>query len=368
MWIVKHLVSTVLRNAGHHGLFHRCLGSLPKLEHRYLHCTCCWRSRISIPDFDLLTSTISSEVCEDEGKSLDLNYSPEERTAILERLNTATVNDLAQVKLLRGRKCVNIVEYRTQNGPFKDLESITKVPLFKHKTALVVFHSILHPNEKRESRKPSIQGLMKSLKPAVDRKFLEEARSIVSIVSGMDKIAWAHMDRGLHVLDWKQQKCPNFAKEPFMASAYFDDISSVVSRIPEADIYLMEKSAVTLQNMSMYHVLVHLRTVEAMLFVLLGQRNKPGAAPNVLNMVRLAVGRHFGLMVGDARTSGDHLVRQMMTDSVWQKNPRVSFPPPLVVRYRSTLELQARKNGDELCDALLQAIAFYEKLSELKAE
>ncbi|KAI1896773.1 hypothetical protein AGOR_G00098270 [Albula goreensis] len=331
MWVVRHLVSTVVHN-GHHGLFHRSLASLPELEHRYLHCTCCWRSRISTPDFDLLTSTLSSKICEDEGKSLDSRYTAEQRAVILQLLNTGTENELARVKLLKGQKSVNIVEYRTKNGPFKDLESVVNVPLLKHKTAMVAFNSILHPVEKKERRKPKIQ-LVKFIKPEVDRKMLEEAGCIVSIVYGTDKIAWAHLDRGLTVLDWQQESCHSFMKGVYLASAYLNDISSVVSRIPQADLFVVEKS-------------------------------EPGAPPKVINMVRAAVGRHFGLMVGEARTSGIQTVRQMMTDSATQKTPRVSFPHDLLVRYRNAFHLGSRKHGEELCDALLQAVAFYELLNE----
>ncbi|KAJ8264081.1 hypothetical protein GJAV_G00144880 [Gymnothorax javanicus] len=362
MGIVRRLVTTVVKT-GHNGLFHRSLGSLPELEHRYLHCTCCWRSRIPTTDFDMLTSTLSSIVCEDEGKSLDSRFTAEERDIILQRLNTATENELAGVKLLRGRKSVNIVEYRTRNGPFKDLESIINVPLFKHKTAMIVFNSILCPPEKKERRRTRIQ-LAKFIKPEVDRKLLEEACSIVSIVCGMDKIAWTHMDRGLNVLDWQQESCPNFMKGTYMASAYLDDITAAVSRIPAADLFVVEKPGITPQNTSLYPVMAHLRSVEAMLFALLGRRDEPDAPPKVVNMVRTAVGRHFGLMVGEARTSGMQVVRQMMTDSVTHKNPRVSFPHSLIVRYRHAFQLGPRTSGDELCDALLQAVAFYEKLSE----
>ncbi|KAG9350448.1 hypothetical protein JZ751_026811 [Albula glossodonta] len=348
---------------GHHGLFHRSLASLPELEHRYLHCTCCWRSRISTPDFDLLTSTLSSKICEDEDKSLDSRYTAEQRAVILQLLNTGTENELARVKLLKGQKSVNIVEYRTKNGPFKDLESVVNVPLLKHKTAMVAFNSILHPVEKKERRKPKIQ-LVKFIKPEVDRKMLEEAGCIVSIVYGTDKIAWAHLDRGLTVLDWQQESCHSFMKGVYLASAYLNDISSVVSRIPQADLFIVEKSGMPLQNASLHPVMMHLRAVEAMLFALLSPRSEPGAPPKVINMVRAAVGRHFGLMVGEARTSGIQTVRQMMTDSATQKTPRVSFPHDLLVRYRNAFHLGSRKHGEELCDALLQAVAFYELLNE----
>lgn len=84
----------------------------------------------------------------------------------------------------------------------------------------------------------------------------------------------------------------------------------------------------------------------------------------VLNMMRTAVGRHFGLMVGESRTSGAQTVRQLMTESVTQKLPRITLPPELLVKYRNFFQMGSRRGGEELSDALLQAVAFYELLSE----
>lgn len=84
----------------------------------------------------------------------------------------------------------------------------------------------------------------------------------------------------------------------------------------------------------------------------------------VLNMMRIAVGRHFGLMVGESRTSGAQTVRQLMKESVTQKLPRINFPSEMLMKYRDSFQMGCRRGGDELCDALLQAVAFYELLSE----
>lgn len=81
-------------------------------------------------------------------------------------------------------------------------------------------------------------------------------------------------------------------------------------------------------------------------------------------MMRTAVGRHFGLMVGESRTSGAQTIQKLMTESVTQKLPRVNFPPEMLMKYRTAFQLGSRKSGEELCDSLLQAVAFYELLSE----
>lgn len=61
--------------------------------------------------------------------------------------------------------------------------------------------------------------------------FTQVASSIVSIVCGTNKIAWAHVDRGMSVLDWQQLECPNFLRGTYMASAYLNDVSTRVGII-----------------------------------------------------------------------------------------------------------------------------------------
>jgi len=122
--------------------------------------------------FDTLNASISSELCQENDKHLDSCYTTEQRAVILQHLNTATESELAQVKLLRGRKAVNIIDYRTRHGPFKSLESVINVPLLKHKSAVIVFDSILKPAERKERKKGKVH-LAKFIRPAVDRAFLE---------------------------------------------------------------------------------------------------------------------------------------------------------------------------------------------------
>lgn len=313
----------------------------------------------------LNASIIGSVPCkDDDSKPLDACYTPEQREAILKLLNNASLPELACVKLLRGRKSLNIVEYRTKNGPFKSLESVVNVPRLKHKSAVVVFNSILNPVKKE--RKTKIQ-LAKFIKPEVERSWLEEASSIVSLVSGTNKIAWAHVNRGMTVLEWREKNCPNFLKGTYMAASYLADVSAVVDRLPEADFYIIEKSSISIQNTALFPIMAHMRTVEAMLFALLEPRisqPEPNIPPRAMNMMRTAVGRHFGLMVGESRTSGAQTVKQLMTESVTQKLPRINFPSELLLKHRNSFQMGSRGGGDEMCDALLQALAFYELLSE----
>ena len=122
--------------------------------------------------FETLDAAITSTSvpCKKESRTLDECYTSEQRDTILRLLNTATPSELAGVKLLRGHKSHNIVEYRTKNGPFRTLESLVNVPLLKHKSAVTIFNSILNPVKKE--KKVKIQ-LAKFIRPEVDRSWLE---------------------------------------------------------------------------------------------------------------------------------------------------------------------------------------------------
>uniref|UniRef100_A0A4W6FSC4 Transcription elongation factor, mitochondrial n=1 Tax=Lates calcarifer TaxID=8187 RepID=A0A4W6FSC4_LATCA len=223
--------------------------------------------------FETLNATLSSasEPCkEDSNRTLDACYTTEQRGVILQVLNNASPSDLADVKLLRGRKSLNIVEYRTKNGPFKTLESVVNVPLLKHKSAVKIFNSILNPVKKE--RKVRIQ-LAKFIRPEIDRSWLEDANSIVSLTCGTNKIAWAHVERGMTLLDWQQMECPNFLRGTYMASAYLNDVSAAVSLLPSADFYIIEKSSISVHNTALFPIMAHMRVVEAMLFALLEPKN-----------------------------------------------------------------------------------------------
>lgn len=60
---------------------------------------------------------------------------------------------------------------------------------------------------------------------------IQDAASVVSLVCGTSKIAWAHVDRGMVVQEWQQVECPNFLKGTYMASAYLNDVSTAATAV-----------------------------------------------------------------------------------------------------------------------------------------
>lgn len=168
-----------LGSTGHYRLLCRRLQPLPEFSPRFLQCTYCWKARIPASDLNLnvLNPDPADPQCRHEytdmtDATLDSQYTPDQRHTILQLLNTGSESELASVKMLRGRKSANIIQYRIRNGPFKNLETVVNVPLLKHKSAIVAFNSILHPSEKKEKRKGKIH-LAKFIRPEVDKALLE---------------------------------------------------------------------------------------------------------------------------------------------------------------------------------------------------
>ncbi|XP_072635523.1 transcription elongation factor, mitochondrial isoform X2 [Canis lupus baileyi] len=269
------------------------------------------RKKCTAPKKIIPNAAFCDEDTKDSGNELDKLFSSEQQASILHVLNTASNKELEAFRLLRGRKSVNIIEHREKFGPFQHLESLRNVPLFQYKTAIQVCNSILCPETEGKKRKFQDNRLLRKLiKPEIERERLK--------------------------------------------------ISSVISKIPTADFYVLEKIGLSIQNTSRFPLLLHFHIMEAMLYALLNKTFAQDGQHRVLSMNRNGVGKHFELMIGDTRTSGKELVKQLLTESVLKEDPRVVFPKEKIVRYRQMFSSTEQKRAEELYDSLLQAVAFYE--------
>ncbi|XP_042636443.1 transcription elongation factor, mitochondrial [Orycteropus afer afer] len=325
-----------------------------------LHNSCC-REKSTAPEKIIPNVAFCGENTKESGNALDKLFSSEQQASILHVLNTASDNELGTFKLLRGRRSINIVEHREKFGPFRNLESLMNVPLFQYKTAIQVCNSILCPETGRKKRKLQESRLLgKLIKPDIGIGRLKAVNSILSIVFGTRRISWAHLDRKMTVLDWQQDESCRMMKGTYLTSVYLEEMSSVISKMPKADLYILEKTGLPVQNSSLFPILLHFHIVEAMLYTLLNKTFARDGQHQVLSMHRNAVGKHFELMIGDTRTSGKELVKQLLSESVLKAEPRVFFPPDKVVQYRQMFSSTEQNRVEELYDSLLQAVAFYE--------
>ncbi|KAM8813413.1 transcription elongation factor, mitochondrial isoform 2-T2 [Rhynchonycteris naso] len=298
-------VSSVLVAGGRWKFFPLRLGSS---LFQALH-NSCYRKKSTAPKKITPDIAFNDKNTKESGNALHKLFSSEQQASILHVLNTASNTELEAFKLLRGRKSINIIEHREKFGPFQNLESLMTVPLFQYKTTVQVCNSILCLETGGKKRKSQENRLLRKLiKPEIERERLKAVNSIVSVVFGTRRIAWAHLDRKLAVLDWQHSECCRLMKGTYVSSVYLEE----------------------------------------------------GGQHQVLSMNRNAVGKHFELMVRDTRTSGKELVKQFLLESVLKEEPRVFFPPDKIVHYRQMFSSTEQNRIEELYDSLLQAVAFYE--------
>ncbi|XP_048222432.1 transcription elongation factor, mitochondrial [Perognathus longimembris pacificus] len=320
----------------------------------------CCRKKSTLPEQVIPSVAVCDEHAKESGDKLEKLFSAEQQTSILHVLNTASTKELDVFKLLRGKKSINIVAHREKFGPFQKLGSLINVPLFQYKTAVKVCNSIVCPETRSEKNIQEKRQFGKFIKPDVDRERLKAANSIVSIVFGTQRIAWAHLDRKLAVLDWQQRDYWKLTNKIHPTSFYLEQISSVVSKMPKADFYVLEKIGLSIQNSSLFPALLHFHIMEAMLYALLNRTFAQDGQHLVLSMYRGDVGKYFQLMIGTTRTSGKELVNRFLSDSVLSTEPRVFFPPDKIVHYKNMFTASSTHRKEELYDSLLQAIAFLE--------
>ena len=97
---------------------------------------------------------------------------------------------------------------------------------------------------------------------------------------------------------------------------YTSQVKHVISKLPTSDLYLMEHKAHFGQNQKdLFNYHVYTRSLEAMFLSLLNVSSADMTSccdPGAISVSRNITGRHFGLLVGANRASGQQLVEDML--------------------------------------------------------
>ncbi|KAM5126814.1 transcription elongation factor, mitochondrial, partial [Mantella aurantiaca] len=278
---------------------------------------------------------------------------PQQVEVILRLLNSASRSQLECVKELQGKRAAGIICHREESGPFPDLTTLCQ---HLHPSPIYPLCDSILTYTARNQHK----ALAQFIKPNVPLCRLQAVESVVCLVFGLRRMAWAHMDRTMTLRDWQQRQCFHFMKGKYMPDLYLEDIGSVVSLLPAADLFILERPSLSSQSSAMFPVMLHLRTVEAMLYCLLSAGMSQEAEPRVFSMLRNTVGKHFDLMLGESRTSGVDVVQRLVDEAEGSHDPRVTFPPELIQQYRNQFQANGQNRHEEMCDALLLALTFYD--------
>lgn len=130
-----------------------------------------------------------------------------------------------------------------------------------------------------------------------------------------------------------------------------------MSRLPEADIYLLENRIFRYPSLRVVPFITALRILEAIVITLLNKDYQETENHNVYMIKPHSVAGHFNLNIGGERVSGQHIVRDIINRSstlagqVTVNNEHAD--------YFLGLEHQ---NQESLSRALLLSILFYQKV------
>ncbi|XP_070579343.1 transcription elongation factor, mitochondrial-like [Ptychodera flava] len=291
-------------------------------------------------------------------KILSTVYSDSERKLILDRFNNDSEDELCKIKYLKIKIAKAIVEHREKHGPFDDITNLIDLPGIGEKSLQFFCTDIVNKDKKGPTTKQIKTNNKQNffaMKPDLPRERLESLQSVVSIDLGFKTIAWIHMNRNMEVHDWKSHTVDVMPKR-YDPISYVENVSSVVEDMPFADLYLMEYITFRKKNLNLLPALLHIRTLEGILYGMLNRHYPDTHEHKVVTVGRMTVGRHFDLIVGSNRKSGQHIATSLVEMAATHRKPRVIIPPPLIKMFLSTSQLEK----EYLSNCLLQAIAFYE--------
>ncbi|XP_066292525.1 transcription elongation factor, mitochondrial-like [Branchiostoma lanceolatum] len=288
---------------------------------------------------------------------LDTTYSPEDKETLLSVFNTASVQQLQQMRALKGLTADAIVTHRTLHGHYQTLGSLLAVEGVGRTTLKKVCERILNPTSDSDNEGGRGQVSSKAIyKPQLHQDTLQRVWSVLSIKAGLKHLSWAHLCRDGTLHDWDIQEVPCFLSGRFQTHEYLEAVSQIIANLPPADLYLLEQQTIK-NDASMAPLKLHFRSVEVMLYSLLNTDYSDTREHRVVSMSYTAVGRYFGAYISGSRTSGRSIIHDIVRESRESLNPRVAISQDMAWNFLG------RKDGivkDSLCDCLMQALAFVE--------
>ncbi|XP_064638801.1 transcription elongation factor, mitochondrial-like isoform X2 [Lineus longissimus] len=295
------------------------------------------------------------------------SFTPEQSDKILECFNIWPADSLSNLKYFSQLKADTLVEYREQFGLFEKISDVQSVPGFGVLGLKKLCKAIL-ANEmkvKKITRKSGPKSTVNSIcHPRIPASKCLGISNVMALDLQQDQISWVHMDKHMCVLDWHQTVIFDHPPTRYDHALWHQKISSAVSRLPEADIYLLENRIYRYPSLRVVPFITALRIIESIVITLLNKDYQETENHNVHMMKPHSIAGHFNLNIGGERVSGQHIVRDIINRSstlagqVTVNNEHAD--------YFLGLEHQ---NQESLSRALLLSILFYQKVvASTKAE
>ncbi|XP_071954121.1 transcription elongation factor, mitochondrial-like [Antedon mediterranea] len=290
----------------------------------------------------------------DRGSKLTIDpVDPEQISTLLDWMNTASANDFQKLKSVSRKLASNVIDLRTSQGSFQSPNDLLKISGVAEKTLSRICENILNPKISEEKQKTSKLA-------GISQDSVQNVQNIVSISIGLKQIGWVHVNRSLRLTDWNVQDLPEEITptkwDPF---TYFHLVNDILHQLPETDLYLLEhKRYVQLNNnKSVAQVYIFLRAIESLFYGILNTRRGENDELKAVSIPESITCRHFDLMVGNRRKSGQKLVEGFLKENFDLRDDgerAVFISTQLSGVYQSANKYQR----EVLANALLQCLAF----------
>ncbi|XP_046569706.1 transcription elongation factor, mitochondrial-like isoform X3 [Haliotis rubra] len=248
---------------------------------------------------------LAQKTFQKEASILDSLYSDAEKEKILDTFNRCNEYELQHTRQLNHHKASSIVRHRKDNGNFQTLSDILLVPGV----------GIL-----------GIQKICNVLR-TLDYETLR------------DKTSRADFDRIRAEPNISEKTC---------------QLHLIKDKLPEADIYVMERKVFRNINPRMVPFLFNMKILDAMLFTLLNSDFESSVDHKIYMVAPTLVSQFFGLSVGGERVSGQHVlqdIERMQSDVASD----VNIPYARWDTFKNLNNVQKEKYAN----SLLLGVAFY---------
>lgn len=134
----------------------------------------------------------------------------------------------------------------------------------------------------------------------------------------------------------------------------------VLDEVPKSDLYILEHKSFAMTTKTAYQVILFLRTLESLIFGMLNANYADTGDLECVSISQQRVGKHFGLIVGTRRRSGQAIVKSLLRRGLSEENQKV------VVKFRpEDAEMFENANNFEkelLANTVLKAVSFFDNM------
>ncbi|XP_071107500.1 transcription elongation factor, mitochondrial-like isoform X2 [Haliotis cracherodii] len=286
---------------------------------------------------------------------LDTLYSDAEKEKILDTFNRCNEYELQHTRQLNHHKASSIVKHRKDNGNFQTLSDILLVPgvgILGIQKICNVLRTLDYETLQEKTSKADFDRV--KAEPNISERTCQNVRTLVTLDAQLDGITWTKIDRNLRVEGWDHISLFDKVYLKLDLHQFLEKLLLVKDKLPEADIYVMERKVFRNINPRMVPFLFNMKILDAMLFTLLNRDFESSGDHKIYMVAPTLVSQFFGLSVGGERVSGQHVlqdIQRMQSDVAMD----VDIPHARWDTFKNLNNVQKEKYAN----SLLLGVAFY---------